>query len=472
MNIKKIAMLAAMAICTGIYAKGVYFVSGGDFRKWDFKYTVKTTENNQEVMVSPTRLKTLSTVSADFEYPWSLKTGGNEYVFDYFANIGMSAADLSSRGASNIPPFSVTYPAIGEHTVKMYNTHGNVFRAWFENDPNITQLFVSWDEFAPVTGTTRQGPSVGVRNCANLRTFVYGNPILIPADSPRNAIEKLAFSQLPSIERFEIKHPEFYRSMGDFAFSSNNLTQIDLPNVTNVGNFAFFTCPSLTNVSMASAKKLGKGAFNKCGSLESAYFPMVEEIGIDAITSEGSFMETINVREMNFQNLKDAGKAAFTSNGVYTVYFPSVTNIQNSAFKWLPNATNAVLPNLEIAGGWCFMAAYYLKTLRISEKVRKVEDNAFYNTFKRVKVNGVARSEEGGTIEFITSASDFVAAWNNHAVLPKWFGPAVAIEGNDNEATLLPFTGKRGSTGARPAYYFTADNFPKPTRLVRIQPEE
>ena len=95
-----------------------------------------------------------------------------------------------------------------------------------------------------------------------------------------------------------------------------------------------------------------------------------------------------------------------------------------------------------------------------------------YNTFKRIKVNGVARSQEGGTIEFLTLSDDFVSAWNNHPVLPKWFGPAVAIEGNDNEATLLPFTGKRGSSGERPAYYFVNDNFPKPDRLVRVRPED
>lgn len=379
MNIRKTMTIVVAAISMATFAKGVYFVSGGDFRKWDLKYTLRTTEANQTIAITPEKLKTLSTVSPDFEYPWSLKSEGTEYEFGYFDNIGMSATDLNSRGASNVPPFQVTFQNAGNHSIKMYNTKGNVFRIWFQDNPYIKELYVNWENFAPVTGTTRQGPSLYINNCTNLVKFVYNNPTNLPENNARRKLDNWAFAGLPSATEFQIVHPEFYREIGQ-----------------------------------------------RC----------------------------------------------FATNGMYTVNFPGVTNIQEHAFDFLPNATNVYLPNLEIAGTWCFMGAYYVKTIRLSEKVRVVKDNAMYNTMKRIKVNGVARSEEGGTIEFITSASDFVAAWNNHPVLPKWFGPAVAIEGNDHEATLLPFTGKRGSSGERPAYYFVNDNFPKPTRLVRIQPEE
>ena len=46
MNIKKLTMIAAMTMCACAFAKGIYFVSGGDFRKWDLKYTLETTEAN------------------------------------------------------------------------------------------------------------------------------------------------------------------------------------------------------------------------------------------------------------------------------------------------------------------------------------------------------------------------------------------------------------------------------------------
>ena len=46
MNMKKLMTTMAVAIAATTFAKGIYFVSGGDFRKWDLKYTLETTEAN------------------------------------------------------------------------------------------------------------------------------------------------------------------------------------------------------------------------------------------------------------------------------------------------------------------------------------------------------------------------------------------------------------------------------------------
>lgn len=46
MNIRKTMTIVVAAISVATFAKGIYFVSGGDFRKWDLKYTLGTTEAN------------------------------------------------------------------------------------------------------------------------------------------------------------------------------------------------------------------------------------------------------------------------------------------------------------------------------------------------------------------------------------------------------------------------------------------
>ena len=43
MNIKKLIAMAAIAITTMTMAKGIYIVSGGDFRIPALEYTVETT---------------------------------------------------------------------------------------------------------------------------------------------------------------------------------------------------------------------------------------------------------------------------------------------------------------------------------------------------------------------------------------------------------------------------------------------
>jgi len=43
----KLTTMAAMSICASIYANGLYFVTGGDFRECYLKYVVHTTNDNQ-----------------------------------------------------------------------------------------------------------------------------------------------------------------------------------------------------------------------------------------------------------------------------------------------------------------------------------------------------------------------------------------------------------------------------------------
>ena len=46
MIMKKLTTVMAVAIAATTFAKGIYFVSGGDFRQCNFKYSIRTTEPN------------------------------------------------------------------------------------------------------------------------------------------------------------------------------------------------------------------------------------------------------------------------------------------------------------------------------------------------------------------------------------------------------------------------------------------
>ena len=46
MNMKKLMTIVVATISMATFARGIYFVSGGDFRQCNFKYSIRTTEPN------------------------------------------------------------------------------------------------------------------------------------------------------------------------------------------------------------------------------------------------------------------------------------------------------------------------------------------------------------------------------------------------------------------------------------------
>lgn len=94
MNIKNIATIMCTAMCLGTFAKGLYFVSGGDFRLPVAEYIIYTTSNNQTVNVSP----------KSGPDTWSVKVENTEIQ------------------GTNGQYVEYTFPAAGYHKVKLYCT--------------------------------------------------------------------------------------------------------------------------------------------------------------------------------------------------------------------------------------------------------------------------------------------------------------------------------------------------------------
>lgn len=92
MNMKKLMTIVVATISMATFAKGIYFVSGGDFREARIKYVIETTNDNQEVEITPYSLVTLGSAGSwannlKRTAPWSIKTDGKEFTFSPYSVI-------------------------------------------------------------------------------------------------------------------------------------------------------------------------------------------------------------------------------------------------------------------------------------------------------------------------------------------------------------------------------------------------
>ena len=84
----------------------------------------------------------------------------------------------------------------------------------------------------------------------------------------------------------------YYDSYGYGAFSGcRNLSQVNMPSATSIGDYAFRGCDALTSVTMPVATSIGDYAFSSCDALTSVTLPVATSIGrhafynCDALTS-------------------------------------------------------------------------------------------------------------------------------------------------------------------------------------------
>ena len=183
-------------------------------------------------------------------------------------------------------------------------------------------------------------------------------------------------------------------------------------------------------------------------------------------------MRTPNITNVpNLRNLTithpemyvDAAYGSFLAGSKYLtndMVFVSMTNMAVNSFKFLNNVQYAAFPNIEIIGQQALNDSLTagerhvgpcLSRFGVGEKLRVLGVNALYNHPHLTTIEFTPNDPNG----------DWVAAWNNHPILPVWLGPAhKEPTDGENEATLTPNTEK--------TQYYTGSLFPKPTRLVKV----
>ena len=108
------------------------------------------------------------------------------------------------------------------------------------------------------------------------------NIITLPLDADSIAAGSLGTAAFADFDYLKAVYAtDSITSIGDYAFSDGTngllrLETVSLPEVAQVGNFAFLNCPALSLVSIgnnADATHIGVGAFTNCAALHTAVIP-------------------------------------------------------------------------------------------------------------------------------------------------------------------------------------------------------
>ena len=202
---------------------------------------------------------------------------------------------------------------------------------------------------------------------------------------------------LSKVVNLEVKAGSGVTVIGEEAFDSNGvLTTINMPEVTTIGQQAFFRCNALTGeLYLPKATTLGNYAFYECSGITSINLPIITTVGVYAFgkcTSLSSFnlpeatdielgafsgctlLEGV-LNDDRLPEVKTIGSAAFAECGFSEVNLSDVTTIVG--FAMCDKLTKVIAPNATTVGAGAFQSCTKLSSVYIP-KVTTVDDYAFY----------------------------------------------------------------------------------------------
>lgn len=204
-----------------------------------------------------------------------------------------------------------------------------------------------------------------------------------------------------SAKIIEVSFPSTLTSTSSNSFSSNLLTEVDINNITSVGNNSFFYNQYLNTLNLRSVQTIGGSAFSGAGVLGNGYdlvFPSTltsigptafSESKINSVTFDaanqvtnlqsGTFANTIGFTSITLpSNLITIGDSAFQNSDLTSIIVPnSVTSIGQRAFESSP-LTSAVINNGTI-GDSAFRDITTLTSLTLNSGVTSIGTQSFQN---------------------------------------------------------------------------------------------
>ena len=169
--------------------------------------------------------------------------------------------------------------------------------------------------------------------------------------------------------------PDSVTSIGAVAFYKCNLTEVIMPNVTNIGTSAFNSCASLVNVVLSNnIKTIGQTAFHSCTSLASITLPE----GLQTIES-AAFRNCTSLTNITLpEGLQKIGSGAFRDCAINLIEFPSsLRNIGNNVIY-----TGEVIFNCNVPG-----ASDYMSGVFYGSEITKVTFNEGITEIGRLSFN-------------------------------------------------------------------------------------
>lgn len=155
---------------------------------------------------------------------------------------------------------------------------------------------------------------------------------------------------------------------------ASHLSKVELSeSITKIPDSCFSNAYNLFDINLTNITEIGNSAFSRCYKLNpSGKMPNLTTIGNNAF-------QNTSITSCNFPKLTSIGKYAFSSCSLMTnITIPKgVTYINDYAFQNCQSLRSADLSNVTEIGAYAFYMCYSLKTIK-ADKVLTINNSAFY----------------------------------------------------------------------------------------------
>lgn len=241
----------------------------------------------------------------------------------------------------------------------------------------------------------------------------YSGAVIIPSTVTYNGstynVTAIGGSAFSSSNITSINLPDGLTTIGNYAFAGcSHITSLTIPaNVTSIGEFAFIGCTGLTTLTVSSPKTvIGYSAFYSCSSLSSLTIP-------SSVIGERAFYSCTGLSTLVIpSSVNSIGKNAFTDCiGLTTLTISSSNNaIGEAAFTGCTGLTSLTIPSSVIATT-AFAGCTGLTSVVFSSSVTSIGSVSFYGCTKlsSVKIASSVTSIGAGAFEGCTGLASIYA---------------------------------------------------------------
>ncbi len=205
------------------------------------------------------------------------------------------------------------------------------------------------------------------------------------------------FSRMKQLTKLDLSQAEITDIPQDFDGAGGTdayrvgfglLAELSLPDVNNIGNYAFAECPKLKKITMAKVNSIGQGAFARLGATEivlpedissignyAFYYSNLSNVEIPASISEISdycFYGCANLKSATISSsVKRIGSNSFQESGLTSISLPGVETIGQQAFLRCPQLSEVIFgENLNAFSYECFAYCTALTEIDLPASLR------------------------------------------------------------------------------------------------------
>lgn len=221
------------------------------------------------------------------------------------------------------------------------------------------------------------------------------------------------FSRMKQLTKLDLSQAEITDIPQDFDGAGGTdayrvgfglLAELSLPDVNNIGNYAFAECPKLKKITMAKVNSIGQGAFARLGATEivlpegissignyAFYYSNLSNVKIPSSISEISdycFYGCANLKSIIIpSSVRKIGFYSFQESGIGFVNLPKVEVIGDCAFYNCHQLSGVILSEgLQWVGPKAFYQCTALREVDLPNTVLGVDANVFYGCVNLKKV--------------------------------------------------------------------------------------